>query len=123
MKKLDKVLSVLLIVLMLSCVAMTVFAVDTSLIDNVTATNTAADGQFARIGSVIVSYITTAAMILSVVLIAVLGIKYMMGSLEEKAEYKKSLVPLLVGAALVFGASALAKIIIALVTSFSNTTP
>jgi len=47
----------------------------------------------------------------------------MMGSLEEKAEYKKSLVPLLVGAALVFGASALAKIIIALVTSFSNTTP
>ena len=35
----------------------------------------------------------------------------MMGSAEEKAEYKKTLMPYVIGAALVFAASAIAGII------------
>ena len=35
--------------------------------------------------------------LLYVISLAVLGIKYMMGSLEERADYKKSLVPYIVG--------------------------
>ena len=35
----------------------------------------------------------------------------MMGSAEEKAEYKKSLMPYVIGAGLVFSASAIAQII------------
>ena len=48
--------------------------------------------------------------VLSVIVLIVLGIKYMMGSVEEKATYKKSLMPYVIGAALVFAASAIAGI-------------
>ena len=44
-------------------------------------------------------------------MLVVIGIKYMMGSAEEKAEYKKTLMPYIIGAALVFAASAIAGII------------
>ena len=39
----------------------------------------------------------------------VLGIKYMMGSAEEKAEYKKTFIPYIIGAVLLFAASAFAS--------------
>ena len=34
----------------------------------------------------------------------ILGIKYMLGSVEEKASYKKSMMPYLIGSVLIFGA-------------------
>ena len=120
MKKLDKVLSIALIVLMLSCVTMTVFAaVDTALLNSIDPKDPTTKGQMVNVANVILGYITTGAMIIAVVMIAVLGVKYMMGSVEEKVEYKKTLVPLLVGAVLVFGAAAIAKVIIGLASSFA----
>lgn len=41
-----------------------------------------------------------------------LGVKYMYGSAEQKADYKKSLLPVLVGIVLVFGASTVASFVI-----------
>lgn len=48
---------------------------------------------------------------ISIIAIIVLGVKYMMGSVEEKAEYKKTMMPYLIGAIFVFGASALVGVI------------
>ena len=45
----------------------------------------------------IVATIRNVAAIAAVVIIAILGVKYMLGSVEEKAEYKKSFMPLIVG--------------------------
>lgn len=45
------------------------------------------------------------AVIGGVLLLMILGIKYMMGSVEEKADYKKSLVPLIVGIIVVMAAT------------------
>ena len=50
-------------------------------------------------------------MVLSVIVLIVLGIKYMLGSVEEKAEYKKTLLPYVIGATLTFGASSIASVI------------
>ncbi|MEI3401230.1 MAG: hypothetical protein V8R51_02250 [Clostridia bacterium] len=44
----------------------------------------------------------TVGIVLSVVILIILGIKYMMGSAEEKAEYKKTMIPYLIGAVSVF---------------------
>lgn len=49
--------------------------------------------------------------ITSVITLAVIGIKYMTGSVEEKAEYKKTMVPYLIGAVLVFATSNLVQAI------------
>ena len=50
--------------------------------------------------------------ILSVAVLGVLGIKYMVGSVEEKAEYKKTLKPYVIGAVMVFGISNILAIVV-----------
>ena len=59
----------------------------------------------------IVGLIRVVGTIASVAMITVLGIKYVLGSAEQKAEYKKTLFPYFVGAVLIFGATNLAQII------------
>lgn len=63
------------------------------------------------IGNQIITIISTVGSIASVIVLIILGLKYMMGSAEEKAEYKKTLMPYIIGAALVFAASAIAGIV------------
>lgn len=62
-------------------------------------------------GQGIIKIITTVGSICSVVVLIILGIKYMMGSVEEKAEYKKTLLPYIIGASMIFAASTLVSII------------
>lgn len=64
-----------------------------------------------NVGQGVIKIISTVGSIFSVVVLIILGIKYMLGSVEEKAEYKKSLFPYVIGAVILFGASALANII------------
>lgn len=63
------------------------------------------------IGNQVITIVSTIGSIASVIVLVVLGLKYMMGSAEEKAEYKKTLMPYVIGAALVFAASAISGII------------
>ena len=62
-------------------------------------------------GNNILGIISTAASVLAVIILIVLGIKYMMGSAEEKAEYKKTLLPYVIGAVFVFGAGLICSIL------------
>lgn len=111
MKKAYKALSVLMIVLMIAFVCTNVFAAVN--LENIKSDDTTgADTTIEKIGSTILSIVTGVGMVLAIVLIAVLGIKYMMGSTEEKAEYKKSMIPYIVGAILVFGASAIGSAVV-----------
>ena len=63
------------------------------------------------IGGQIVGIIQIVGTIVSTGMMMILGIKYMMGSAEEKAAYKKTLFPYLIGAVLIFGASNLTQLI------------
>lgn len=115
-----KVLSMLVIVLMVACICTSVSAVSVDSIINTSnkaVTNESAEAMN-KFGGTIIGYITSAAMVIAVVVIAVLGVMYMLASSEGKAEYKKNFVPLIVGALLVFGAGTVAKIILGLVSSF-----
>ena len=64
-----------------------------------------------NVGNSIITILTTIGIVLSVIVLIILGLKYMMGSLEERAEYKKSMMPYIIGAALVFAASTIAGVI------------
>ena len=68
-----------------------------------------ADTQIENIGSRIFTAVSNVGIVASVVVIAIIGVKYMIGSVDERAEYKKSMMPYLIGAFLVFGASAIGK--------------
>ena len=67
--------------------------------------------EISTFGNKVIQIISTVGSILSVIVIIVLGIKYMMGSVEEKATYKKTLLPFIIGAAFIFAASTIANIV------------
>lgn len=48
----------------------------------------------------------------AVIILMVLGFKYLMGSAEEKADYKKSMIPYIVGAIVIFLAPQIAGVIV-----------
>ena len=73
------------------------------------------------IGNQLIQIISTIGSVASVIVLVIIGIKYMMGSAEEKAEYKKTLMPYVIGAALVFAASAIAGIIFGFTSNIGNT--
>lgn len=66
---------------------------------------------------ILVNIIRTVGIIVSVVVLLVLGIKYMTGSTSERAEYKKSMIPYLIGAVLFF---ALSRILGAIITAVDS---
>ncbi len=111
MKKLVKILSFLTMLMILVSVATSVFAAPPN--PNTYTGNDSYEGtgSIATIGNQLIQIISTIGSVASVIVLVIIGIKYMMGSAEEKAEYKKTLMPYVIGAALVFAASAIAGII------------
>lgn len=57
-----------------------------------------------EIGNLVLGLIQNIGTFIAVGILMILGIKYMIGSTEEKASYKKSMLPYLIGAILLFGA-------------------
>lgn len=116
MNKTMKIVSIVLMaVLMVAVISSTVFAaVDYSNIINkmndVNVSPTTSDG-IAQIAGRIVALIRNIAVVAGVVILSVIGIKFMIGSAEEKAEYKKSLIPLVVGIIVVMAATQIVSMI------------
>ena len=61
------------------------------------------DSKLLEIGNKIIGPIQVIGSLVSVIAIIIIGIKYMLGSVEEKAQYKETLGPYFLGAVLVFG--------------------
>lgn len=59
----------------------------------------------------ILGLIQIASAVAAVILIAVFGFKFIMGSANEKADYQKSFIPLIVGVVVVFAATSIAKLL------------
>ena len=67
-----------------------------------------------NIANPIVGTLKVIGIVIAVITVAIIGVKYMTGSISEKAEYKKTMIPYLVGAILIFGASAITKVVVSL---------
>lgn len=120
MKKLSKILAIILLVTLTMTIGMgTVVNASAEKVDDLFTGGSADVGGINTVGKNIVGIITTVGIIVAVIVLLILGIKYMMGSASEKAEYKKTMIPYLVGAVLIFGASAIAKAIIAMSESIT----
>lgn len=69
---------------------------------------------------IILGYINTIGVVVSVITLIIIGIKYMLGSIEEKAEYKKTMMYYIIGAALLFAATTIPNILYNLTTGITN---
>lgn len=74
--------------------------------------------QFIEKVNVIVSVLEAVGVILSVIILIVIGIKYMLGSVEERVDYKKTMIPYLIGAFMVFTVSLIPQIIFKFMENF-----
>lgn len=74
-------------------------------------------GNITKIANPIIGTVQVVGIIIAVITLSVLGIKYMTGSVSEKAEYKKIMIPYLVGAFFVVGITQILGIIIKVVTN------
>ena len=63
------------------------------------------------IANIIVWLVRTIGESVSIVMLLIIGIKYILGSVEEKAEYKQTMWPYILGAVLIFAGSSLTDII------------
>lgn len=69
-----------------------------------------ADSVIGKAG-IIVDIITTVGIVIAVITILIIGIKYMIGSVEEKAEYKKTMIPYLIGVVMIGSISIIVRLI------------
>lgn len=117
-RKLVKILSIILMVVMIASISLNVLALTPG--DITGSTEVTGSQEITGVGKSVVGILQTVGIILSVIILIILGIKYMMGSAEEKADYKKSMMPYIIGAALIFAASALAQVIYQFFTGIST---
>lgn len=113
MKKITKILSVVMIVMMIvGCMSTVLGATtyDPGNWKNQTG-NKIQTGDIQNFSASIINVVSIVGSAAAIITLIILGIKYMMGSAEEKAEYKKTLLPYIIGAAMVFGASVLVGVV------------
>ncbi len=124
MKKSVKIISIVLIALTILMSISSIVLADndqiTAAIDKISKGNSNANvDQVTNLGATIVTIMQTVGIVVAVVVLLVLGIKYMMGSAEEKAEYKKTMIPYLVGAILIFAATTIVNVVYNIANGFN----
>ena len=122
MKKSIKVISTLLLAIMLvTSIAGTVLAVDpNTVLNGLNGNGNVQTNDLTKVGNNIVTIIQVVGIVIAVIVLLVIGIKYMMGSASEKAEYKKTMIPFIVGAVLILAGTSLVRVIYSLSTSVST---
>ncbi len=124
MKKSVKIISVALIVLTVILTMSNIVLANSipDKIDQIAKGNDNADtSKVVSLGATIVTIMQTVGIVVAVVVLLVLGIKYMMGSAEEKAEYKKTMIPYIVGAILIFAATTIVNVVYNIANGFNAT--
>ena len=123
MKKSIKIISALLLMVIIVSMFSTVFAAkEAGGVTDPGSLKGEGTSAFDDIGKKIIGMVQAIGSIVSVLILVILGIKYMMGSAEEKAEYKKTMIPYLVGAILIFAASNIASMIYGFANTLGNST-
>ena len=96
--KISKLIITLLIIGMVISIASVVFAAPRNPTEYKGKETTAFDGIINQV----IGIVQTIGSGVAVIIIIVLGVKYMLGSAEDKSEYKSSMLPYVVGAILIF---------------------
>lgn len=107
-----KIIAVLLIAITLVTLATTMVKAEYNAFQGVNAVDPGVAGRsISTTAGKILSIVRIIGMAVAVIMLTILGIKYVAASPNEKAEYKKGMTIYVVGAVLLFGASLLLGVI------------
>lgn len=112
MNKKMKIISMIMLIIMILSIATNVLA-DGPISPNQLqpSYNNANTEDIMNVTGKVMGLIRNVAVIIGVIILMVIGVKFMLGSAEEKAEYKKSLMPLVVGIVIVMAATSIMSLI------------
>lgn len=122
MKKFTKIIMIVLVfAIAITPLASTVLGADSG-VPGTFPSQPAASGNDGIMGMVNTGWgiVLAVCQIAAFAIIIFCGLKYMFASASEKADLKKSMVPLLIGAILVFGSTFIVNIVMSIVTSLST---
>ncbi|MCI8392928.1 MAG: hypothetical protein HFJ24_02055 [Clostridia bacterium] len=107
------IMSILCLSLILSCFVCKSNATGLDILQNPDAYKQSSDDNSGaiEIGNIVVWLVRTVGEAIAVIMLLIIGIKYLLGSVEEKAEYKQSMWPYVLGAVLIFAGAALTNVI------------
>ena len=114
MKKTVRIISTILLTIMLvTSIAGVVFAapdIDKTIgdIDGAKAGDTT---KVTNIGGKIINIIQVVGIVVAIAVVLIIGVKYMTGSVEQKAEYKKVMIPYIIGAVLLVAGTSIVRVI------------
>ena len=124
MNKTMKIISILLIAIMLVISLSGIASAKTpdAILNEINKATTGAtvDTGITDLGGKVVATVQVIGIVVAVVILLVLGIKYMMGSASEKAEYKKTMIPYIVGAVLIFASTTIVGIVVNLASGLGG---
>lgn len=104
------IISIILIIMIIMLLTSTCFAsglfeeMKTGMGGVKTADTSANDKGIAKVINIVIGLLQVAGTGISLIVITMLGIKYLMASAGDKAEIKKQAVPIVIGCVLLFGA-------------------
>lgn len=116
-KTLKLISGIMLVLVMTLFMANTVLAND-FLSVNITPSGTNTSSKVGNIAGQILGIVQVIGMAVAIIMLTVLGIKYVSASPNEKADYKKGMTIYVVGAVFLFGASILVGVIKNFVATF-----
>lgn len=110
-----KIIILVIVLIMISfIISNSVYAV-TDVVDNVDKyvpqRDSGQNTKTVEMGKKIIGIITNIGIVVSVISIMVLGVKYILGSVEEKAKYKETAIPILIGIGMLAAACSIVGII------------
>lgn len=118
-----KIIAVLLIAIALVTLATTIVRATDNGFNNIIAQDPGKAGEtISNTAGKILYIVRIIGMAVSIIMLTILGIKYVAASPNEKADYKKGMTVYVIGAALLFGASILIGIIQNFVNGIGNAT-
>ena len=103
MKKYLKIISIFILIFILISFLSTVLALEDIVDPNYYEPSSSGNADTIKnIGNSIIGVLQVVGSIVSVIVLIVIGIQYMLGSVEEKAQYKEKMWPYIVGAIMIF---------------------
>ena len=116
--KINKIIMVLILIIM---VVLSLYTVSFAELDPTTsmkdmqdassAENADGTKQVGKVINTIIGFIQVAGTGISLIMVSILGIKYLLAAPNDKADAKKQIMPMLIGAILLFGAANIMQII------------
>ena len=110
-KTLLRIISVLLLVIAITTFTSNVVFAEQITPNSLTPTYNGSSTEMTNKAGKIMGIIRNVSVVAAVIIIMIIGVKYILGSVEEKAEYKKTFMPLIIGIVLVVSATTIASFI------------